>query len=781
MSLPRTTACLLCSFAMTGVGLAAHHGKAHRPFTVADDIAFSYFGDPFLDKAEPLSFSPDGAYFIVHTERGRLDIDRPESSLRVYRTADVKMFLLHPEVKTEPTPMWGFSRSTYKDGPVITKLKWLRDSSGFGFLAESGTGGHRLFFANVRTREIHPLTAENQTVTGFDIRDRFDYAYTVLSPKIQQQITAEENAVSVVGTDRKLASLLSPATAVRLHDLSELWGVVNGKRARVENILNRTPLAIHWRGQMALALSPDGHTLLTALTVPTIPLNWPALYPPPYPSDSQQLRAGPQNPNSIDGWFDVSRYVLVDLVTKVVKPLPVGPFGYEAGWIGLPYADWANDGASIALTNTFLDREAAGSDTVPIRPCTAIVDIARNRANCVETVLGDRSDGEHEDGYHLIEGVQFDPRTKDRVTLRYLYPGDTRAAISYTRSPLGSWTVAKSTTNSFEANWPVQVFIQQGLNDPPALMATDAVTGTSRVIWDPNSWLKDVELGDVSVYRWKDENGRQLIGGLYRPPHFSPGRRYPLVIQNHGFSESEFIPSGIYPEGFAARELAAAGFLVLQARGCPIRHTPEEGPCQVAAYEAAVKQLVADGLVDVDRIGIVGFSRTCYYTLEGITTSKIHFGAASITEGIDMGYVQFMLTDKTYSPDFVSVIGTAPFGDGLQQWLQRSPEFNMYKVKTPLLIVGVGKTGILSEWGPYSALWHLGKPVDLILLKEGTHPLTNPAQRMVSQGSTVDWMRFWLLGEEDPDPAKKGQYIRWRHLRNPDEHDSQKEPSISAN
>jgi hypothetical protein len=72
---------------------------------------------------------------------------------------------------------------------------------------------------------------------------------------------------------------------------------------------------------------------------------------------------------------------------------------------------------------------------------------------------------------------------------------------------------------------------------------------------------------------------------------------------------------------------------------------------------------------------------------------------------------------------------------------------------------------MLTEWEPYSTLWHLEKPVDLIVLKEGTHPLTNPAQRMVSQGSTVDWMRFWLLGEEDPDPAKRDQYARWSRLR----------------
>jgi hypothetical protein len=38
---------------------------------------------------------------------------------------------------------------------------------------------------------------------------------------------------------------------------------------------------------------------------------------------------------------------------------------------------------------------------------------------------------------------------------------------------------------------------------------------------------------------------------------------------------------------------------------------------------------------------------------------------------------------------------------------------------------------------------------------------------MTSQGGAVDWFRFWLLGQEDPDPAKAEQYKRWRAMRSP--------------
>jgi len=35
---------------------------------------------------------------------------------------------------------------------------------------------------------------------------------------------------------------------------------------------------------------------------------------------------------------------------------------------------------------------------------------------------------------------------------------------------------------------------------------------------------------------------------------------------------------------------------------------------------------------------------------------------------------------------------------------------------------------------------------------------------MISQQGNVDWFRFWLNGEEDPDPAKADQHNRWHEL-----------------
>jgi hypothetical protein len=70
--------------------------------------------------------------------------------------------------------------------------------------------------------------------------------------------------------------------------------------------------------------------------------------------------------------------------------------------------------------------------------------------------------------------------------------------------------------------------------------------------------------------------------------------------------------------------------------------------------------------------------------------------------------------------------------------------------------------------------------VDLIVLPYATHVVSMPADVYESQQGDVDWMRFWLQGYEDSDPAKKAQYERWEHLRELQDADAKKSTEASS-
>src|SRR5579864_3368078 len=242
---------------------------AKRHFSVEDDIRLVVFQRPFSDVADTGIFSPDGRYFAVSTERGLLPQGRPEDTLRVFRTEDVREFLRHPEIVSEPLPFWLLSKSTYKDGPIITQIRWLTDSSGIAFLGKTESGNDQLFLADLKTMGVAPLTPESQQVRGFDIRDRDHFVYSIQSPAVRARLDAENHAPVTVATGRDLPDLLFPTSTTQFHDLSELWAVVDGERFRVQDKSTAKPIHLYSKGRDSLALSPDGLSVVTVLPLGT--------------------------------------------------------------------------------------------------------------------------------------------------------------------------------------------------------------------------------------------------------------------------------------------------------------------------------------------------------------------------------------------------------------------------------------------------------------------------------------------------------------------------------
>jgi hypothetical protein len=198
--------------------------------------------------------------------------------------------------------------------------------------------------------------------------------------------------------------------------------------------------------------------------------------------------------------------------------------------------------------------------------------------------------------------------------------------------------------------------------------------------------------------------------------------------------------------------------------------TPREAPVETDAFESLITDLSQAGLIDQTRVGVIGFSRTCFHVRYALTHLPHLFRAASITDGFDPSYVAYTLFNGTYDsviPQIEKINGGPPYGDNLQSWIKNATGFNLNKIQTPLLISAYEPWELLEQWETYSGLRRLNKPVDLLWWWRGdvSHILFQPAQRYASQQSAVDWFDFWLNKHEDSDPSKSEQYARWRKLR----------------
>jgi hypothetical protein len=690
---------------------------ASEPFTVAAEIELAHFGDPYGLEADEVRFSPNGAYVAAYAERGRLELNRPEGELRIYQTADIRRSLRDSHVSASVTPLWSIVRSADLDGPVITHWRWLADSSGVAFLERHEHGSHQLILAELMEKETKVLTPADEDVRAFDIRDATHYAYARADAGLQRQAVDQRKSVAIVGTGRSFADLLFPIdqypSMASRADRTELWAVVGGRRFGVRDKASGKPSALFQTGELQFALSPDGQTLITELPVPEVPKVWEALYPPIYAESPDRVRAGPQELTAFSGSSLIDQYVRIDLEDGTVVPLTDAPTGSAAGW---PYGGvptWSNDGRAVILPGSFI----VNAQGLPGRPCLTMVRFEPASVICVEQIKGATSTAYEPSVW--VTDIRFDGPGSRRFYTDYLNLDGTgtRGRSLYTQEPTGHWRETKRGSGmEVTAHSGVQVVVKQDLNYPPQLVATDARSKITRGVWDPNPQLKEIALGAATVLRWKDSNGRDRRAGLFRPVPYIEGRRYPLVIQTHGFGVHDFRPSGVFPTAFAARALAGAGIAVVQDEGCESPTTRDEGPCNVRGYESVVKQLVAQGLVDPERVGIIGFSRTCFYVMQALTTSAIRFKAASITDGVNEGYLQYMLDVDALGGDVAReadvMMGAAPFRSGLQQWLKQSPEFNLDKVTAPLQVVALSPFSLYEMWEPYAGLRYLAKPVD---------------------------------------------------------------------
>jgi dipeptidyl aminopeptidase/acylaminoacyl peptidase len=176
--------------------------------------------------------------------------------------------------------------------------------------------------------------------------------------------------------------------------------------------------------------------------------------------------------------------------------------------------------------------------------------------------------------------------------------------------------------------------------------------------------------------------------------------------------------------------------------------------------------LVQRGIADPDKLGIYGWSHGAFIVQFILAHSKMRFAAASLGEGGDYNPGEYWYSGGTSWPDiFKNVYGGPLTAKTAAAYLEFSPALNVDKVTTPLLMeyANVRNANYGAEF--YVPLREQGVPAELVIYDDEEHNFKRPTVRQASMQRKVDWFNYWMLGKEDPDPAKAGQYTRWRQMR----------------
>jgi dipeptidyl aminopeptidase/acylaminoacyl peptidase len=679
-------------------------------------------------------FSPDREKFVVVLRRGDLENNTNEYSMLLWQTQDIFR---------SPASDVLLTMSSSSNRPAIQNVKWLPDNETVVFLGENVGEQSQLYALNVQTRTLRKLSESRDNILAYDVSPSGGY-FAYVASSVAENLWDDKTR----------------RTGVRI-STQMIEDILAGKKGQSDKRLffqagNGTARLIHTRDRIDYGngandplVSPDGKYIVLLLKALEFPPNWNG-----YSDPDLQRAIAEKRPPGRTTW--VTRFELIDTSTGAGRPLLNVP---QKSWD--TEAAWSPDGHSILITNTYLPLDNESGEELQIR---------KSKKFTVEVSVpgGEITPVSQED----LKLISWSRKNELRFELgRRTEKEEPRDKLVF-RKTGGKW---KKVRNAFTPS-RLEIVLEESMNSPPRIFAVDLQSHAHSLLLDLNPQFNQLHFGKVEEITWKGADGIEIKGGLYYPVDYEPGKRYPLVIQTHDWTPDRFWIDGPWTTAFAAQPLAGKGIMVLQGEKwgvdgdwwSKVADTPEETKKEVTTYERAISYLDEKGLIDRSRVGLIGFSRTCMYTKYALTQSTYHFAAASVTDGVDAGYFQYIAFSNAspgFAEEFEGINGGEPFGKGLPRWVELSPGFNIDKVHAPLLITALDPGSALGEWEWFAALTRLGKPVDMVMMNDGEHLLQKPWDRMISQQGTVDWFVFWLKGEEDMDPAKAEEYGRWRELR----------------
>lgn len=729
-----------------------------RPFRIEDSIGMKKLA---LSYTDTFVFSPNREWFVMITKRGNLGRKTNDYQLLLYKTAGVLEYLRSSQRDTPPEPVVLAQLSSSSNRPAITNPKWSFDSTSLTFMGE-GPG---------QLSQVYRVVIADKGVTRLTMAERGVFNYGASANSVVYSTTVEDKS-SVPRTEPFLVTQESLPTLFGISTINpDEYGLYETYVQHADHVRRRVNEEAFRSlpGELRYWVSPDGRYAV-ALRVPArIPKSW-ARY-----GDSALGTpvAATDDKNAVPGF--IYQYVLIDLTKGSVGPLIDAPSATLLNDFGTRAAFWTPDSRSVLVTSALLPPDGPNAPKVQQDLRTSIiaeVDIASRNV----TVAGRLPPAR--EGTRLREErvYSWDAQARNLVVWRTNREG---ALPTFTIRKQGdSWQQTESPGQNDSSplrasdGRDLQIEIVESLNSPPTVYARDLKSDQRKILLELNPEFRNLNFAESSIFEWTDRNGTSWRGGLLLPTVRPTDQKLPLVIQTHGFSTTRFLVDGAGGGAavFAAQALANSGFAVLQVEDREEFGGRDEPTHYLAAYEAAIDLLSQRGIVDSNRVGLVGFSRTCWHVKYALTQSKYTFGAAVVSDGVDYGYFPFIASYNVlpgFDPiaGYLQVYKKLPVGEALNAW-QKAPAFNTDKVRTPLRIEAIGKFGFLFEWEWYVLLKRLRKPVELTNFPAGVHVLVRPQDRFASQQGTVDWMKFWLKNEEVPDVSKAEQYARWRKLRN---------------
>jgi len=312
---------------------------------------------------------------------------------------------------------------------------------------------------------------------------------------------------------------------------------------------------------------------------------------------------------------------------------------------------------------------------------------------------------------------------------------------------------------------PVFAFSRQRYDESPSLRFGADIANAKTAV-ETNPQAKDFAWGKVELFNFKSTIGVPLQAMLYYPANYDASKKYPMIVYTYELL-TQNLHNYIAPretDYYNATVFTQNGYFVLMP---DIVFRPREpGLGTQQSVEAAVKTVLARGLVDPARVGHVGHSQGGYEAAFLGTHSKL-FATTVVGSGItDMisfagqlhwqgGNAEF---DHWETGQFRMEV--APWED-MKAMIDNSPLAMVDKmpVKAMLLEAGYDDGTVDPRQASlfYNYARRAGKDVVLLMYPGEAHGLAKKENQLDYERRILQWFGHYLKGDSAATWITEGQ------------------------
>ena len=302
-------------------------------------------------------------------------------------------------------------------------------------------------------------------------------------------------------------------------------------------------------------------------------------------------------------------------------------------------------------------------------------------------------------------------------------------------------------TASFSTAADVIAYLEASPAHPPELQVLAGGTKRRLTVTDPA--IAALPQPKSEVLRWKAKDGLAVEGVLWLPPNHVPGRRIPILTELHGGPTGVALHSFPTPRTYPTQLFLdrGVGVFVPNFRGScnygaafRLRNSQSQGIGDYDDVMTGLDLLVARGIADPERLGVMGWSYGGYLTGAVIAQTR-RFKAASIGAPATDWTTYYGQADGPREI-FTSYFGGLPW-DVPRNYERHSYRARLGEVRTPTLLQ-VGSVDINHNGEIYQALSDRKVPVEYVVYPREGHAIREPAHVRDLMERNFGWFVKWL-------------------------------------